>query len=115
MCQIDYGKMCIGTDCKKNSAFLLQMDKLFITKYGMNTQKRNQFYKCIVMCYSYDKIRKSFKRSKTSVPVTKRSKASCWKVRGRLFDYQRINFRLFPVPFNSAEITHDNSPVVYFV
>ena len=52
MYQMDYGYMCIETDCQTKFAFPLQMKMVFITVYiklCMNTENHNQFDKCIVM------------------------------------------------------------------
>ena len=74
----------------------------------MNTQKHNQFEKCIVLCYSCGKMFKEFKRNQISVPLAAETYIF-------IFEFFAC-FRLLQLGGADAnEIKHDNSFVVYVV
>ena len=50
MCQIDYGKMCIETDCQTKSAFIIIYYSLQSFAWTRQTTMYNQFDSCIVTC-----------------------------------------------------------------
>ena len=86
--ELDFGKMCVGTDCQTKSAYLLPMQVLSITVYRTMYEQTKPYQPISYLHCHIDTSKQceNYKNISLNVSVAEWLEVEHWKARGRWLD-----------------------------